>query len=77
MAGANRSQPDSQTTVESRVGNANADPKLEKLAKLFKEFRREQQVPTRIPDVLRGAVLSALQDGMTRRQLRRACGVSS
>ena len=50
---------------------------LNHLKQRFAAFRAEHRPRTRIPVTLREAVLGALDDGVDRAELRRACGVSS
>ena len=50
---------------------------IEGLSRRFAEFHRRHPRRTRVPDELRRDTLAALRQGVTRTQLRRACGVSS
>ena len=43
----------------------------------FVRFRREHKPRTRYPQILRAAVLAALQRGVAEPALRRACGLSA
>lgn len=54
-----------------------AQRSLEQLERRFARFRREHPRQTRIPNTLRRAALAAIRLGVTRTQLRHACGVSS
>lgn len=54
-----------------------AQRSLEQLEQRFARFRREHPRQTRIPDALRRDALAAIRLGVTRTQLRNACGVSS
>jgi hypothetical protein len=54
-----------------------AQRSLEQLERRFARFRRKNPGQTRIPDALRRDALTAVRLGVTRSQLRNACGISS
>ncbi len=56
---------------------SNTNHIIEGLSRRFAEFHRGHPRRTRVPDDLRQDALGALRQGVTRTQLRRACGVSS
>ena len=58
-----------------RQGDVASDG-LERVTQLFARFRAGHPAGTRIPDSLRAAVLSALEGGVPRGPLFRACGLS-
>jgi len=58
-------------------GKQRADLSLKQLERQFARFRRDHPPQTRIPDALRREALAAMRLGVTRSQLRRACGISS
>lgn len=53
------------------------DVAVEQLRRRFAKFRQERRSRTGFPDTLRGAVLAAMQQGVTAREVRRACGVTA
>ena len=58
-------------------GGASAAAAVERLGQRFEVFRRSHEPGTRIPHALRAAALAALDRGVSTRDLRRACGVTS
>jgi hypothetical protein len=58
-------------------GDVHVDSEVERLRQRFEKFRREHRSRTRIPDVLRATVLTALDGGASEQDVRRACGVTS
>jgi hypothetical protein len=67
--------------VGGRRGGARegeAGPKrVERLQRSFARFRREHPSGTRIPDGLRKGALTAMDNGASEAEVRRACGVTS
>ena len=57
--------------------NSSSNHILDGLSQRFAEFHSRHPRRTRVPDDLRRDTLVALRQGVTRTQLRRACGVSS
>ena len=57
--------------------NSSTNHIIEGLSRRFAEFHSRHPRRTRVPDDLRRDTLAALRQGVTRTQLRRACGVSS
>lgn len=53
------------------------EPRLEHLRRRFVSFRQQRKGQTPVPDDLRAEVLAALDQGLTRRQMRQTCGVTS
>ena len=50
--------------------------RVEYLRRSFVRFRREHPSRTRIPDSLRKAALTAIENGASEAEVRRACGVT-
>ncbi len=53
------------------------ESRLEGLHQSFEVFRRAHRSGTRIPNDLRTATQEAMQQGLSRAEVRRVCGVSS
>jgi hypothetical protein len=57
--------------------SASVEIEIERLRRRFEVFRRDHAPGTRIPEVLRAAVLAALDRGASDGALRRVCQASS
>jgi hypothetical protein len=68
-----KGQRDSNTGARSGL----PDLQVEVLRQRFVQFRREHRTGTRIPAVLRAAVLAALESGAAEPELRRLCLLSA
>ena len=66
-----------QSTRRRATVNTSAAPTVARLERRFAKFRGEHPPRTRIPDNLRGAVLSAMRQGVPMAELRRICGLGS
>jgi len=67
----NRNQSSSGANAQRR-----SRARLDSLSQRFQLFRGSHPRSTRIPDPLRKAVVSALQNGASRSSVQKACGVS-
>ena len=56
---------------------AGPDAGVERLRQRFAKFRRDHPPQTRIPNILRSAVVAAVRQGVGQSKLRRACGLGS
>jgi len=61
----------------AREGEPSRHARVERLRQSFARFRREHPLRTRIPDGLRNAALTAIENGASEAEVRRACGVTS
>jgi hypothetical protein len=68
---------DSQGSQRGRSHDPSASLSLEDLKRRFAKFHGKHPPQTQIPVALRRAVLAAMDQGVTRTQVRRTCGVSS
>ena len=62
---------------KNQADNQIINSKLNTLEKKFDEFHQTHPPQTKIPDSLRRAVLTALQNGIAEQEIRQACGITS
>jgi len=67
----------SRRVQESQNNALSKQARLEQLRHQFAKFRKEHPAQSRIPDTLRQAALSAIQQGITRIELQNTCHLTS
>lgn len=61
----------------NQVNNIKTKAEIQRLEKQFKEFHQNHPPQTKIPDRLRHAVLTAIQNGSPEQEIRKACVITS
>lgn len=61
----------------NQINNFKTNAELQRLKKQFTEFHKNHPPQTKIPDHLRHAVLTAVQNGTPVQEIRKACVITS